>query len=207
MTQYGFCIDLNRCTGCKACAMACKDRNNLELGIKYRKVMDYAGGSWSEENGVLIPDGIFSYSVTMACNHCERPACVEICPTGAMTKDPETGAVTSDPNVCIGCGSCVNACPYSEPRLVEDGTRCGKCDMCIDLVSNNENPRCVDACVMRCLAFGPIEDLRAEFGENANVSCLPDSSLTDPALVVVLNRLDPDGTTPGAIINSPEEIA
>lgn len=203
MVQYGFAIDLDNCAGCKACAMACKDRNDLPMGTKFRKVLDYAGGSWSVENGVCAPSGVFSYSVSLSCNHCDDPACVRSCPSTAMQKDPETGLVTVDDNVCIGCGMCVNACPYHEPRLVGSPVHSSKCDGCFDLVSQGGNPRCVDACIMRCLHFGPIDELRAEFGENADAEPLASSSLTGPNLVIIKNR----AAGQGAVVSSAEEIA
>lgn len=207
MTQYGFCIDLNTCAGCKACAMACKDRNDLDLGTKYRKVIDYAGGTWDTSGTIPVPSNIFSYSVSLACNHCANPACVENCPTGAMAKDEETGIVTSDPEVCIGCGACVSSCPYDEPRIVGDTPHSGKCDMCYDLVSQGQNPRCVDACIMRCLKFGDIEELRATYGDNADAGALPHADLTNPSIVVVAHRNDPNHASEGSIVNTPEEIA
>ncbi len=204
MTQYGFAVELDRCSGCKACAMACKDRNDLDLGTKYRKVIDYAGGTWDVSNdGVCTPSGVFSYSVSVSCNHCDNPACVANCPTGAMRKDSETGIVTSDPEVCIGCGTCVESCPYRAPRLVGEELHSGKCDMCYGLVSAGGNPRCVDACPMRALHFGTIEDLRAEFGDNADAGPLPESTMTSPNIVLVANRNAGDGM----IVSSPEEIA
>jgi anaerobic dimethyl sulfoxide reductase subunit B (iron-sulfur subunit) len=187
--------------------MACKDRNDLEMGTKFRKVIDYAGGTWETKGNVEVPSGVFSYSVSVACNHCASPACVAQCPTGAMTKDEETGIVTSDPEVCIGCGTCVQACPYGEPRLVGETPHSGKCDMCYDLVSQGGNPRCVDACIMRCLKFGDIEELRSQYGENASAGPLPDASETNPSLVIIPHRNDPDVTLEGEVVSSPEEIA
>lgn len=203
MAQYGFAIDLDNCAGCKACAMACKDRNDLDMGIKYRKVYDYAGGTWDMQSGICSPTNVFSYSISIACNHCTNPACVSKCPTGAMRKDSETGIVTPDPAVCIGCKTCVEACPYGAPRMVGESPHSGKCDMCYDIVKDGGNPRCVDACIMRCLHFGKIDELRSQFEGTADAAPLPDSSETSPNLVIIANR----HTGSGAIVSSPEEVA
>lgn len=84
-TQYGFFIDSARCTGCKTCELACKDYKNLTPEVSFRRIYEYAGGDWQEDNGVW-QQNVFAYYLSIACNHCEDPACTKVCPSGAMHK-------------------------------------------------------------------------------------------------------------------------
>ena len=203
--QYGFHVDVDRCSGCKACAMACKDKNNVPVGMKLRKVIDYGGGTWEEVDGACVQTNVFTYSVSLSCNHCADPACVKVCPTQAMTKDPETGIVSNRHDICIGCGSCRMACPYDAPRINPDLGYTYKCNMCADLVAEGKNPACVDACIMRCLHFGEIGELRSTYGDNADIEPLASSEITGPSLVVTKSRFC-EWNEAGAIRNSAEEL-
>ena len=109
------------------------------------------------------------YSTSVSCNHCASPACVANCPTGAMYKDEETGVVLHDDEMCIGCETCVGACPYGEPVYMEDEGIVRKCDACYLLREKGESPACVAACPMRCLDFGDLEELKAKYGREPGV--------------------------------------
>lgn len=209
MTQYAFFHDCDACIGCKGCVIACKDKNDLDLGQKFRRVVDFAGGSWEvDEDGICRQSGAFVYSVSFSCMHCENPACVTVCPTGAMQKDPETGVVFVDESKCIGCGSCAMACPYGAPFVDREKGYSRKCDMCRDLLAEGENPACVDACQMRCLKVGPLEELRAEHGDISAVSPLPtaEAAGTGPSVVFHPSRLVSDPMTAGVVTNEEEEL-
>ena len=117
MTQYGFYFNGQRCTGCKTCVMACKDKNDLAETINFRNVLEYGGGTWTRADDGTWGTDTFAYNVSVACNHCDMPACLGKCPQGALTKDDETGAVLRDEEKCIGCGTCVAACPYGAPKV------------------------------------------------------------------------------------------
>lgn len=117
MAQYGFHFDSSRCTGCKTCELVCKDYHDLGPAILFRRIYDYEGGTWTKTKEDAWEKTAFNYHVSISCNHCDSPACVENCPTGAMQKDEATGLVNTDPNVCIGCGTCRNSCPYDAPRI------------------------------------------------------------------------------------------
>ena len=186
MAQYGFYFNAKRCTGCKACALACKDYRNLPEEYALRNVYEYGGGAWAQdETGTWVTDA-FAYYVSSACNHCARPACMQVCPVDAYDRDEETGIVKqSDPSKCIACGSCVAACPYGEPVIDQARQVSIKCDGCLSRVQEGNHPICVEACPMRALEFGDIEELRAAHGESVRaVAPLPDPALTEPNYLV-----------------------
>jgi anaerobic dimethyl sulfoxide reductase subunit B (iron-sulfur subunit) len=186
--------------------VACKDKNDLPLGEKYRRVYDYAGGSWQqEENGAWTHKDSFSYAVSIACNHCIAPACMAVCPVDAIIKRDD-GIVFIDNSACIGCGACVTACPYGEPYISTVTGVAQKCDFCRSLIDKGENPACVDACPMRCLLFGELSDLQATYGEVDQVAPLPESTNTGPSTVYNRSRLNPDGKLSGSVVNEPEEL-
>ena len=204
--QYAFYFDASACTGCKACQIACKDKNNLPLGVLWRRVYHYGGGSWIERDGYQVPNGVFVYSVSIACNHCQDPICAHICPAGAIEKRSD-GVVLINTDLCIGCRYCEWACPYGAPQFNEEAGHMTKCNFCYDLLDQGQNPVCVDACTMRCLGFGELDDLRAKYGELNAIEPLPEAHYTQPALVLTPHehaQLSGEGT--GRILNLPEEV-
>lgn len=190
MSQLGFYIDSSACTGCRACELACKDRNDLDVGARLRRVRTVSGGSWTRDEALncYAPQGVFSYAVSFSCGHCSEPACFSKCPQGAISKDEDTGIVSIDEERCIGCGTCVLACPYGAPQIVEEEKKARKCDLCKDLLSQGEEPACVAICPQRALFVGEIDELRAEHGDVRDVQPLPDSSLTSPNIVITAHR-------------------
>lgn len=134
--QYGFEVDLDSCTGCKACVTACHNLNGLDEGESWRSV-----GLLHGSNGT--PD---RQTVTTACHHCVDPACLNGCPANAYTKDAATGIVKHLDDQCIGCGYCMLTCPYEVPRFNERLGIVRKCDMCQDRLAAGEAPACVQGC-------------------------------------------------------------
>lgn len=187
MAQYGFFFDNSRCTGCKTCELACSDYHDLPVGIAYRKVYDYEGGTtWVDADGICRTDA-FAYHLSLACNHCAVPACTHVCPTTAMHKDPETGLVSVNGDVCIGCGYCTMACPYHAPAISSVTNKSAKCDGCASRLADGLAPVCVEACPVRALDFGEIsvlaqrhpgcveriEPMPAEWAGSPNIYILP----------------------------------
>ena len=177
MGKLGFYFDAEMCTGCKTCQVACKDKNRLDIGTIFRKVTDYEVGDY--------PTATF-YHLSIACNHCENPACVAACPTGAMYI-ADDGTVLHDDDMCIGCQTCVNICPYGQPKYLEEKGITGKCDSCYAIRKAGGNPVCVDACPLRALEFGDLDELRAKHADEELVNALPvlpDPELTHPSLLI-----------------------
>ncbi|MDI5422565.1 dimethylsulfoxide reductase subunit B, partial [Salmonella enterica subsp. enterica serovar Kentucky] len=150
-TQYGFFIDSSRCTGCKTCELACKDYKDLTPDVSFRRIYEYAGGDWQEDNGVWHQN-VFAYYLSISCNHCEDPACTKVCPSGAMHKRDD-GFVVVNEEVCIGCRYCHMACPYGAPQYNAAKGHMTKCDGCYDRVAEGKKPICVESCPLRALAI------------------------------------------------------
>ncbi len=205
MAQYGFAFNAAYCNGCKTCMLACKDRYDLDGETNFRRVFEYGGGkAYFDENGLLAND-CFGYYLSISCNHCDDPACVKVCPTAAMTKDAETGLVHVDESRCIGCAYCEMACPYGNPSISAETGHSHKCTGCIDRVKEGKSPICVEACPQRALRFGKIDELREQFGGDANIAPLPDSSYTSPNFVIApCSQTRPSGDAEGRILNPPE---
>lgn len=176
MARKAFYFDQAACVGCRACQIACKDKMETELkeGVFYRTVTSYETGSFPN---------VGRFNVSMACNHCENPACLAACAAGAIYK-AEDGTVLYDASVCDGCGMCAEICPYKAPQVI-DG-KMVKCDGCYARTSKGLNPQCVDACTMRALDFGEYDELVAKHGEGlvADLSVLPDSTMTKAGLLI-----------------------
>lgn len=181
--QLGFYLEQNYCIGCKTCQTACKDKNNLDVGLLLRKVWQFEGGGYKKQGNGIV-NTVYSYWLSMACNHCENPKCVENCPTGAMYKRDEDGIVLIDSNKCIGCRYCMWSCPYEAPQYNSVSKRVVKCDFCVDFLTKGEEPVCVAACVMRVLHFGDLEELKKEYGDVKEVRGMPSASYTNPSLII-----------------------
>lgn len=199
MKQYGFFVDMAKCTGCKTCQVACKDKNNLEVGRNFRKVSEYAGGVWKESKGAWSQD-VFAYYLSITCSHCDKAVCTQVCPTGAHAKRADDGLVLIDRTKCIGCRACEQACPYKSPQFEASTVKMTKCDACLDRISTGIQPTCVDSCPQRALDFGDISELRSKYGKLAAVAPLPDENRTLPNLVIKPSRKSkPAGDKSGTV--------
>lgn len=203
---YAFVFDGTRCTGCKTCALACKDAHNLDETVSYRQVYEYEGGGWAQdETGAWTTDG-FTYYVSLACNHCAEPACTQVCPTGAMYRN-ELGFVTVDDRRCVGCGYCALACPYHAPKVDRAAGHSVKCDGCTERVAAGLEPVCVEACPQRALAFGELVELAQEWGDGEEFAPLPPFSCTRPMLIARAPRgARPCDDREGRVVNVSELV-
>ena len=146
--RYGFVIDQRKCIGCHACTVACKEENQVPLGVN-RTWVKYI------EKGVF-PDTRRYFSV-MRCNHCDNAPCVTICPTVALYRRPD-GIVDFDGERCIGCKSCMQACPYDALYIDPETKTAAKCHYCAHRVESGLEPACVVVCPVQAIVPGDLDD-------------------------------------------------
>lgn len=161
MSQYYLIQDLKRCIGCLSCEVHCKSNKGLPPGPRLGQIITV--GPKLIENR---PQMAF---VFMPCFHCTEPWCVSVCPTGAMRIRHKDQIVYVDQSLCVGCKSCISACPWGAPQWHPKIGKVVKCDYCMDRVDQGLEPACVTKCVTHCLKFGEIEkmepDRRQKFAE------------------------------------------
>lgn len=186
--QLGFYVNQQFCAGCKTCQIACKEKNDCELGVRLRRVTEVEGGGFAQVGNLFHPN-IFAYWISLSCNHCSDPNCVRSCPTGAMEKNPADGVVAVDTEKCLGCRYCQWACPYGAPQYSEKLGKMQKCDMCADYRAQGKNPACVDSCIMRAIEWGPIDELKQKHPDAiSDFVGLPDASITRPNIIYTPHR-------------------
>lgn len=171
--QYAFEVDLDACTGCKACVTACHSLNGLDAGESWRDVGLVLGGT------TALP---VLQTVTSACHHCLAPACLEGCPVEAYEKDPVTGIVKHLDDQCIGCQYCMLMCPYDVPKYSKRRGIVRKCDLCRDRLASGEAPACVQACPTQAIRISIVDTQSVvEAAESGSfLPGAPDSSYTLP---------------------------
>lgn len=205
MTRYGMAIDLSRCIGCNTCAVACKVSNNLPKDVWWNVVhtegRDFADTSKGTYGGEMQLSWL-----PVNCMHCENAVCEEVCPTGATVKRDD-GIVTVDEETCIGCKSCMEACPYDVRRLIENepeyylelpigdpaakshkGGTVEKCDFCAGRIDRGEKPACMELCPGRARYWGDLDDPESEvsqFLSGRNATVLLEKEGTSPSVYYV----------------------
>ncbi len=179
--QYGFEVDLDRCSGCKACVTACHAMNGLDDNETWREVGLLIGGSFS------LP---VLQHVTTACHHCVEPGCMSACPTLAYEKDPVTGIVKHLDDQCFGCQYCVLACPYEVPKFHAAKGIVRKCDMCSSRLKAGEAPACVQACPHEAIRISLVDiaGLRRDVATNDFLPTAPSARFTIPTTKYVTER-------------------
>ena len=187
--QYAFEVDLDSCTGCKACVAACHNLNGLEEDETWRKVGLLVGGS--SRLPVL-------QHVTTACHHCVEPACMEGCPVQAYEKDPITGIVRHLDDQCIGCQYCILKCPYDVPRYSKSKGIVRKCDMCTNRLAVGEAPACVQACPNQAIRIAIVdqEQVAKKSAENLFLPGAPEPGYTKPSTVYKTRKPLPSNLLP-----------
>ena len=178
-------IDLDRCSGCDTCIVACKYAHGLDLGVCWNRVQTVTVGTFPNVKQYWLP---------RQCQQCENAPCLEVCPTGATYREDEYGLVVIDADACIGCKLCMDACPYAARRYDEGKGIVEKCDCCIARLKDGEKPACVHNCCAGGRFFGDLDDPEsdaakavAEAGEE-NCHWLADASGAEPRTVYLLHE-------------------
>jgi formate dehydrogenase iron-sulfur subunit len=197
--QYAFDVDLDSCSGCKACVTACHTLNGLDEEETWRDVGLLIGGT-SQAPAMQ--------HVTAACHHCLEPACMTACPVNAYEKDPVTGIVKHLDDQCFGCKYCTLACPYEVPKYHHDKGIVRKCDMCSSRLSVGEAPACVQACPHEAIRIHVVEtSLVAENAEAVPfLPAAPDPQITLPTTTYRTKHAFPRNMLPADYFSvSPQE--
>jgi anaerobic dimethyl sulfoxide reductase subunit B (iron-sulfur subunit) len=170
--QYGFYVELDRCIKCWACVVACKQWHGIKAGaVSRRRVVEIDNGEYPDVTRTFL---------SFACMHCAEPACMKVCPAGAISKRSEDGIVVVDKDKCIGCHYCFFACPFGVPQYDDDGM--DKCDFCLDQnLEEGEKPRCVATCPTQALHSGTMEELSEMIAEKTAEKLV---SSTNPSVFI-----------------------
>ncbi|MEI6714874.1 MAG: DmsC/YnfH family molybdoenzyme membrane anchor subunit [Verrucomicrobiota bacterium] len=184
--QYAFGVDMDRCTGCKACVSACHSLNGLDEDEAWR------------DTGLILGDlesVAYQQTVTTACHHCVEPGCMEGCPVQAYEKEEDTGIVRHLDDQCIGCQYCVLKCPYDVPKYSKVRGIVRKCDMCHGRLSVGEAPACVQACPSGAITIRIVNKEEVVASIQPEDTLLPGayrSSYTKPTTVYTTRHIIPE---------------
>lgn len=183
--QYRFGFDMNACIGCHSCEVACAEQNGLPAGTTWRRVGEIEGGAHPQTR---------RFNLSMSCNHCLEPACLEGCPTNAYEK-LDNGVVAHHADDCIGCQYCTWNCPYSVPAFQPDRRIVTKCDMCQPRLESGLAPACVASCPTNAITIEKVDVAawRADHSA-ADAPQLPSSDITLSTTRIDLPRDMPEVT-------------
>jgi formate dehydrogenase iron-sulfur subunit len=197
--QYAFEVNLDACSGCKACVAACHSLNGLDEHETWRSVghLHHAGNERAHHQ-----------TITTACHHCAEPACSDGCPVLAYEKDEDTGIVRHLDDQCIGCQYCSLKCPYDVPKYNDRLGIVRKCDMCHSRLAVGEAPACVQSCPTQAIRIVTVS--RPEIAVASIVPLIPgafDSSYTQPSTRYVTRRADVSSLQPADLSSLRVEAA
>ena len=150
--HFAMVIDMEKCIGCDACTVSCKAENVVPMGVFRTWVEKHERGNF--------PNIRLSFAPKL-CNQCDDPPCVPVCPVDATFKR-EDGLVLIDYDKCIGCGYCIQACPYGARYVDHERHVADKCTFCVQRIEQGLAPACVDTCVGGARVFGDINDPQSE---------------------------------------------
>lgn len=146
--RYAFLVDAAKCIGCRTCSMACKNFNQLLPQMQWRQVYPLAEAIYPHRERAFY---------SLACNHCEKPACLEACPTASYSIRPD-GIVAHNQSTCIGCTNCVRSCPYGAPHYNPQEKRVEKCSLCWERIDAGLKPACVQSCPVDAIRLIDLND-------------------------------------------------
>ena len=177
--QLGFYFDQSRCSGCLACVVACEDWHDIPPGpVFWRRVTVREEGRYPD-----VSVTFFSGS----CYHCAEPICEKACPVDAIKKRKEDGIVVVDRERCLGraqCGACKNVCPYDAPQFgTEPDASMEMCNLCLERWGEGKKPICVQACPMRALDAGSLDELASRYGGTHEAPGFSFSETTRPSVL------------------------
>jgi Fe-S-cluster-containing dehydrogenase component len=194
--RYGILVDLNRCTGCMTCVLACKEENLTPPGVWWNKVLEVEG-----------PELEYISYVRYACMHCDNPPCVSACPEKAIYRR-EDGIVIIDQEQCRGHGKCRDACPYgvidinpeqdyfpmkapyqdsSEPFRFHPAGKASKCTLCVHRIEKGREPACVEGCPSKAMIFGDLNDPESPIrAKSRQAEQMLESEKTDSKIFYIL---------------------
>ena len=192
--QYRFHVDMGKCIACKCCVVACNEQNGNPATINWRRVEEIEGG-W-------FPMTMRS-SLSMGCNHCLEPTCLQGCPVDAYSKDPATGIVHHSADACIGCQYCTWNCSYGVPQYNPERGVVSKCDMCHGRLSIGQTPACVNACPEGAIAIEIVDvaKWRESIDTSPSNAGLPKNDGSLSTTRVTLPKTLPPNATPVGVTN------
>lgn len=204
--RYVMLIDMKRCIGCHTCSVACKQANNLPQDVWWNRALTFGGPTMDTPHG-MFPNLEMQY-LTLNCQHCEKPACVAVCPTGA-TYQRDDGIVMQNYDACLGCRLCMMSCPYSGVRSYnavapaydldfpvgdafvkpqQNGT-VSKCHFCYQRVDQGLLPSCVEVCPAKARFFGDFSDGQSDVAlllKTRKFTQLLENKKTQPSVYLLL---------------------
>lgn len=176
--RYAMAIDTKKCVGCSDCVVACQTENNVPVGYCRDWVIESVDGTYPQLEIELRSE---------RCNHCAKAPCVSSCPTAASQYGPG-GIVFVEHDECIGCGACIESCPY-DARFVHPDGYIDKCTFCMHLVEKGQQPACVAVCPTNCMYFGDIDDPNSEISKKISTrkyKTLAPEAGTDPKIYYLI---------------------